>query len=117
MIGMNKQTGRRISDIDHIRQSVADILMTPIGTRVMRRDYGSLLSELIDHPGNDANNLRMMAASVMALSKWETRISIGRVGISLAAVGEWLIDLDCSVVAYEGRTSFALLNVSLGGLR
>jgi len=48
-LGMNSQTGLSISEADHIRQSVRDILVTPVGSRVMRREYGSLLSALIDH--------------------------------------------------------------------
>lgn len=38
--GMNRDTGEAVNDIDHIRQSVRDILLTPVGTRVMRRRYG-----------------------------------------------------------------------------
>ena len=35
---MNRATGRRTTAADHLRQSVADIITTPIGSRVMRRD-------------------------------------------------------------------------------
>lgn len=81
MTGMNAATGRRLDGIDHIRQSVQDILSTPIGSRVMRRDYGSLLPELIDQPMNDANLLRLYAASVMAIIRWEPRVRITSVKI------------------------------------
>ncbi|MCS6520867.1 hypothetical protein NYA10_29720, partial [Burkholderia thailandensis] len=64
MIGMNARTGRAIAGQAHIEQSVADILFTPLGTRVMRRDYGSLLPELIDGPVNPLMRMRVMAASV-----------------------------------------------------
>ena len=37
-LGMNNQTGLSISEAEHIRQSVRDILVTPIGSRVMRRE-------------------------------------------------------------------------------
>ena len=47
-LGMNSQTGLSIAEVEHIRQSVRDILVTPVGSRVMRREYGSLLSALID---------------------------------------------------------------------
>ncbi|MBB2777202.1 UNVERIFIED_ORG: phage baseplate assembly protein W, partial [Comamonas terrigena] len=43
---MDRTTGRRISGIDHVRQSVADILTTPLGSRLERRNYGSLLPSL-----------------------------------------------------------------------
>lgn len=76
--GMNRSTGKAIDETDHIRQSVRDILTTPIGSRVMRRDYGSLLFELIDQPVNRANRLRLMAATVSALTQWEPRINVTR---------------------------------------
>lgn len=76
MSGMNAITGRRLDGIEHIRQSVRDILTTPIGSRVMRRDYGSLLPDLIDQPLTDATLLRAYAASVMAITRWEPRVRV-----------------------------------------
>ena len=35
---MNRNTGRAVAGLEHLRQSVADILTTPVGSRVMRRD-------------------------------------------------------------------------------
>ncbi|MCR4465848.1 GPW/gp25 family protein [Burkholderia sp. SCN-KJ] len=86
MIGMNARTGRAISGQAHIEQSVADILFTPLGTRVMRRDYGSLLPELIDGPINPLMRMRVMAASVMALARWEPRIQVTQVDFSESGI-------------------------------
>lgn len=60
-IGMDRNSGQTLGDLEHIRQSVRDILITPIGSRVMRRDYGSLLSALIDQPQSPAVKLQVMA--------------------------------------------------------
>lgn len=79
MPGMNAHTGSALSGVEHIRQSVADILTTPIGSRIMRRDYGSLLPELIDQPLNGPTALRAYAATVVALMKWEPRIRVQQV--------------------------------------
>jgi phage baseplate assembly protein W len=68
-IGMNRETGGALADLDHIRQSVRDILLTPLGSRVMRRQYGSLLSALIDQPHNEALRLQIMSACYMALQR------------------------------------------------
>lgn len=81
LAGMNKNTGRQITELEHIRQSVADILTTPIGTRIMRRDYGSHVPELIDQPQNGATRLKLMAATAMALLIWEPRIDIEQIEI------------------------------------
>ena len=53
-IGMNRETGKSIDGVDHLRQSVTDILTTRIGQRVMLRKYGSNLPELVDLPTNRA---------------------------------------------------------------
>lgn len=79
MPGMNDHNGTAIEGMAHIHQSVADILTTPIGTRVMRRDYGSLIPDLIDQPLTEANFLRLYAATVIALTRWEPRIHVDRV--------------------------------------
>ncbi|QJT25416.1 baseplate assembly protein [Aeromonas media] len=80
-LGMNAASGRTISATDHIVQSVRDILITPVGSRVMRRDYGSELFHLIDQPQHQATRLRLMAATVQALINWEPRITITRVDV------------------------------------
>lgn len=38
---MDRATGLAISELAHLRQSMGDILTTPIGSRVMRHEYGS----------------------------------------------------------------------------
>lgn len=63
----------------HIAQSISDILSTPLGSRVMRRDYGSLLFELIDKPINGAMRMLIHAATAIALRRWEPRIRLTRV--------------------------------------
>ncbi|MDE8403875.1 baseplate assembly protein, partial [Klebsiella pneumoniae] len=40
-IGMSRDTGRAITETDHLCQSVRDILLTPQGSRLARREYGS----------------------------------------------------------------------------
>lgn len=77
--GMQRDSGLQISDIDHIRQSVRDILLTPQGSRVMRRDYGSLLSMLIDRPQNETLRLQIISACYVALLRWEPRITLNSI--------------------------------------
>lgn len=102
MKGMNTATGRAITDLDHLRQSVRDILTTPVGSRVMRRDYGSRLFTLIDQPGNRGNLLRLASASAHALLRWEPRLQLRRVQIQTDAAGRHVIDLD-AVVTPDNR--------------
>lgn len=112
---MNRQTGGAIGEREHISQSVTDILSTRIGTRVMRREYGSLLPELVDHPFNDVTRLRVYAAAVMALMRWETRISLSRVQFVGADMqGQASIDLEGSVVDTNEPLSLSV-PLQLGG--
>lgn len=92
--GMSRIDGTAISDIEHIRQSVRDILITPIGSRVIRRTYGSLLSELIDQPQNPGLKLQLMSACYTALMKWEPRILLTRIGLSSTEAAKLIIDIE-----------------------
>lgn len=76
---MNAQTGARLEGLPHIEQSIAQILTTPIGTRVMRREFGSLLPELIDRPLNSETTLLIYAATATALHRWEPRFRLVKV--------------------------------------
>lgn len=81
MTGMSRTTGAEIDGIEHINQSVADILGTPIGSRVGRRDYGSHNPDLIDQPLTAATILRLFASTALALSRWEDRFRLRRVSL------------------------------------
>ncbi|AUW59433.1 oxidoreductase [Sphingobium sp. SCG-1] len=82
MSGMHRGTGKRLTDEAHIAQSIGDILTTPVGSRVMRREYGSRLPELIDKPMNAATRLLMAAASAGAIRRWEPRVRLSRVQLT-----------------------------------
>jgi len=85
MIGVDNQSGKALAGLDHLKQSIRDILTTPIGTRVMRRDYGSRLFELIDAPMNGTTIIDIVAATAEALDKWEPRIIVDRVALDNGA--------------------------------
>lgn len=92
-IGMNQDNGKTISDADHLRQSVRDILLTPQGSRIARREYGSLLSELIDQPQNPALRLQVMSAVYVALSRWEARLTLDSITINSSFDGSMVVEL------------------------
>jgi len=79
MLGMDRTTGAQLAGDEHLAQSVSDILTTPLGTRVMRRDYGSLLFELVDKPLNGATRLLCVMAIALAISRWEPRLTVKQV--------------------------------------
>lgn len=81
-LGMNRTDGTSLDGDAHLAQSIGDILSTPIGTRVMRRDYGSLLFELVDRPLNPATILLCVMATALAVARWEPRIAVRQVQIA-----------------------------------
>lgn len=87
MIGTSATTGKHIDGIDHLHQSIRDILTTRKGTRVMRRDYGSELPALIDAPINGDTIVDIYAEAWIALATWETRIEVQQVTITSAEPG------------------------------
>ncbi|ETS07681.1 GPW/gp25 family protein [Bartonella henselae] len=86
--GMDRTTGKPLSGIDHLRQSILDILSTRIGTRVMRRDYGSRVGELIDAPANNAFAVALYAAVAEALDKWEPRFKLKKIDFKMLGTGQ-----------------------------
>lgn len=97
MNGINASTGKRLSGADHLKQSIRDILTTRVGTRIMRRDYGSRLPELVDNPMGELLKVELFAATSEALVKWEPRFRLDRV---------YLEDADANgriVLTLEGR--------------
>lgn len=105
-LGMDRNNGLAIEDLDHIRQSVSDILNTPVGSRVMRRNYGSLLSELIDQPQNGALRLQKMAVCYTALLQWEPRVSLTAITFDTGYDGKMVIELTGS--RNDTATDFSL---------
>jgi len=93
MKGTSASTGKPLSGIDHLRQSIRDILITPIGSRVMRREYGSRLYQLIDAPINRSVLLEIYAATAEALNRWEPRFRLQKVVAASAAPGEIVLDM------------------------
>lgn len=79
---MSRIDGALLSEEEHLQQSVADILTTPIGSRVMRRDYGSNIPFLIDNPISPSLFLALYAATADALRLWEPRLYLQSVSAS-----------------------------------
>lgn len=94
MRGMNSKTGKELEGIEHLKQSIVDILTTPINSRIMRRDYGSRLLELVDHPVNRDFTLEVYAATAEALEKFEKRFKLEKVKITEIKEGKVTLSLE-----------------------
>lgn len=113
LAGMHPDTGAPVTGLAHLRASVRNILATPVGSLVMHRDYGSLLPRLIDQPLNDATLLRAYAATVVAITRWEPRLRIRRIGKAVDRDHHGAATLILDAVTAEGDP--VTLDVPLGG--
>lgn len=94
MVGTNSINGKSLAGVDHLKQSIRDILTTPIGSRVMLRNYGSRLFELVDSPLNHETVTEIYVATIEALEKWEPRIEVIRVIVEAVEAGEVRLSLE-----------------------
>lgn len=93
MQGMNINTGRTISDLEHLRQSINNILTTPIGSRIMRREYGSKLFQRLDAPMTGELIAEIYADVVEALFNYEPRFKVTNVTVVSIEDGHLILDL------------------------
>jgi phage baseplate assembly protein W len=117
MNGMDALTGKPLSGLPHLAQSIGDILSTPIGSLVMRRDYGSAVFELLDQAMNALGRMRLTAAIADAIRRWETRIRLTRVTLvgdaAALAAGMFTVDLEGELTEATGATGLARLSIPL----
>lgn len=117
MNGMDRHTGKPLSGIAHLEQSLEDILTTPIGTRTQLRDYGAALFELIDQPLNALGKLRVFAAAADAIRRWEPRIRLTLIALTGAAAtlaaGTAALELEGELTEDLGVTGLVRLTIPL----
>jgi len=76
--GVYKGTSTEESeDVQHIQQSIRQILDTVIESRVIRRDFGSLLASIVFDPNDVTLDVRLDYIIRRAIETWEPRVIIG----------------------------------------
>lgn len=91
---ISKETGAALeTEIESIQQSIQEILSTPIGSRIMRRQFGSNIPNLIDQPMTNVLMLQLYSAIYTPLLMWEDRISIEHIQVSQISAGYTEINL------------------------
>ena len=93
MKGMSATTGLGLAGVAHLRQSITDILGTPLGSRVMRSNYGSRLFELLDQPAGPQTTVAVHAAVAEALQQQEPRLELHQVQHRVYADGRFELTL------------------------
>lgn len=81
LAGMCRDTGLPMSGVEHLSQSLADILSTPLGSRRMRPEYGSNIPRMVDQPVNPGWIAAVQSDAARAIVRWEPRILLRRVSL------------------------------------
>lgn len=111
--GMNPDGTGQLTDTDQLWNSVRDILTTPLASRVMRRDYGSMIPDLLDEPQNEVTRLQCMSAAVIALAMWEPRIALNGINISYSKDGAVTAEL-VGIITETMQTAGSALTLRSG---
>lgn len=96
-----------------MRQSVIDILSTPKNSRVLLRDYGSELPDLIDNPQDESTRVRIVGATASALARWEPRLTLKRVQV--VRNGDGAFDLTIEGINKETGKPVTLEGITIYG--
>ncbi|MFR0674641.1 GPW/gp25 family protein [Enterobacterales bacterium AW_CKDN230030176-1A_HGKHYDSX7] len=88
MIGLDRRTGQSIAGLAHLRQSIEDILTTPLGSRRMVPEYGTTLRRYVDLPVNEGWKSAVQAEVARALARWEPRLQLERVKVVAIVNGQ-----------------------------
>ena len=76
--GIDRETGKPLTDWGHTQQSILVILTTHFGERVMRRDFGSQVPGLLGKNLTPQTMMRFYTAIAIAIAIWEPRFRVIR---------------------------------------
>lgn len=105
--GMNADTGQVLEGIEHLKQSLRNLIMTPRWQRVMRRTYGCDVYEKVDYPGNSKNVLIIYSQVADAIEEWEPRFALEKINASVSEDGKF---------TFSFLGDFLGKNIQFGGL-
>ena len=100
-VGVNATTGKIMLGWAHVVQSIGKILTTEIGSRVERRDFGSIIPRLIDQPENEENIVNFFLSAAEALEPrfvrgnqyGEPRFVVSNFGFSADIPGDVVLEV------------------------
>lgn len=102
--GMGASDGRAIDGIEHLRQSIIDILTTYPGERIMRPEYGSRIRDLIDRPVNAQWLADLYFNVAQAITRWEPRVRVLRVAAAMPSSGHVTLGLTLRIGSGDQQT-------------
>lgn len=102
------------SGADKLEENIVHILLTGNGERVMRRDYGGGLRQLVHDPNNDALRAIVQHQIAKSIGRWEPRVLLEEV-VTRQQDGELVAEIRYLVRRTRERRSLSV-PIGLGGL-
>jgi phage baseplate assembly protein W len=78
---------------EKLKENIIHILLTVVGERVMRRDYGGGVRALLHDPNNEALRAIVQHQIAQSLNKWEPRVMLQSISVRQSN-GTLIADLD-----------------------
>ena len=72
-----------VTDNDSVEQSINTILLTPVGSRVMLRDFGSRLGDLVFEPLTVGTAIKIRNEIRRAINRWDPRLVLTKVNATI----------------------------------
>lgn len=110
---MSRTTGKDIEDLEHLKQSIVDILTTARGTRVYVRTYGCNLFYLVDRNITPLLVSQMYGAIAEALDEWEPRLIVTSIKLDATFSTQGRLSCDIEGVYIPNGKPIRLQDVEL----
>lgn len=81
MAGIDRRTGRPVETLASAFQAVEVIFSTRIGERIMRREFGAGLAELLGRLATPALFVAFQTLIATAIDLWEPRFAVRRITV------------------------------------
>lgn len=99
---------------EKLKENIQNVLLTGIGERVMHRDYGGGLRQLVHDPNNDALRAIVQYQIAQSISQWEQRVQIQNVTVKQNE-GKLFIELQYVINQSQQPQSLSV-PIGLGGI-
>lgn len=99
---------------EKLKENVISILLTGAGERVMRRDYGGGLRQLVHDPNNDALRAIMQHQLAKTIEYWEPGVQVQSVTVTQDE-GKLYVEL-LYVIGRTGQLHSLSVPIGLGGI-
>lgn len=81
------------TDVEKVRMAIEQVLGTLIGSRIMRRNFGSALRSIVFSPNDESFALLAEHVIRESIQAWEKRVIVGSVEVSNVNRDEGRVDI------------------------